>query len=107
MPARRQNPEAVTDRTSNSGFRDALGSARPTAPEIHFFTHPELRSEASHAGCYVRVADADAVFSAFRAAALPRQGIPRLDDIGDKPWGMREFAVVDEDGNLIRVGRAL
>lgn len=75
--------------------------------EIHFFAHPELRPEASHAGCYVRVADADLVFGAFRAAALPRQGIPRMDPIGDKAWGMREFAVVDEDGNLVRIGQAL
>lgn len=25
----------------------------------------------------------------------------------DKPWGMREFAVVDDDGNLLRIGQEL
>jgi hypothetical protein len=30
-----------------------------------------------------------------------------MDAIEDKPWGMREFAVVDEDGNLLRVGQEL
>jgi hypothetical protein len=38
---------------------------------------------------------------------LPRKGIPRQDDLDDKPWGMREFAIVDPDGNLIRIGQAV
>lgn len=75
--------------------------------ELHFFAHPALEPAESHAGCYVRVGDADAWYAAARAAGLPRAGVPRLDPIGDKPWGMREFAVVDEDGNLLRVGQAV
>ncbi len=75
--------------------------------EIHFFAHPTLRPEESYGGCYLRVADADALFEAFRSAALPASGIPRMDAIADKPWGMREFAVVDEDGNLLRIGQVL
>lgn len=75
--------------------------------ELHFFAHPALRPAESHAGCYVRVGDADAWFAAASAAGLPRAGIPRLDPVGDKPWGMREFAVVDADGNLVRIGHVL
>jgi len=36
---------------------------------------------------------------------LPKRGIPRMDAIENKPLGMREFAVVDEDGKLLRVGQ--
>ena len=36
---------------------------------------------------------------------LPKRGIPRMDGIDYKPWGMRELAVFDEDGNLLRVGQ--
>jgi len=75
--------------------------------ELHFFSHPELRAAESHAGCYIRVADVNALYAAFESAALPRSGIPRLDAPADKPWGMREFAVVDEDGNLLRIGQVL
>jgi len=53
------------------------------------------------------VADVNALSRAFAAAALPGAGIPRLDAVADKPWGMREFAVVDPDGNLLRIGQAL
>lgn len=73
--------------------------------EIHFFRHPDLRPAESHAGCYVRVNDVDAVHQAMSSAGLPAKGIPRLDLVGDKPWGMREFALVDPDGNLVRIGQ--
>ena len=52
-----------------------------------------------------RVLDAESIYRAFALAELPRRGIPRLDALEDKPWGMREFAMVDPDGNLIRIGQ--
>lgn len=73
--------------------------------ELHFFLHTGLVPAESWAGCYIRVAQVDAVYNAFSAAALPSRGIPRMDALQNKPWGMREFAVVDEDGNLMRVGQ--
>ena len=75
--------------------------------ELHFFLHTELRPAESFAGCYVRVADVESLYQAFSLAELPRRGIPRMDRIESKPWGMREFAIVDEDGNLLRVGQEL
>jgi hypothetical protein len=75
--------------------------------ELHFFTHHELRPAESSAMCYVRVADVESVYRAFALAELPRKGIPRQDALADKPWGIREFAIVDPDGNLIRIGQTL
>lgn len=75
--------------------------------ELHFFTHRELRPAESTAGGYLRVADAEHVYRALALAGLPRKGIPRMDALEVKPWGMREFAVVDPDGNLLRIGQPL
>ncbi len=75
--------------------------------EIHFFLHPELRPAESSAGCYIRVADVDALYAAFSEAGLPGNGIPRMDALELKPWGMKEFAIVDDDGNLLRIGQAV
>ena len=75
--------------------------------ELHFFLHAGLVPAESWAGCYLRVADVDSLYTAFLAAGLPKRGIPRMDAVEDKPWGMREFALVDEDGNLLRVGQEL
>lgn len=75
--------------------------------ELHFFAHPALDPAESHAGCYIRLSDVGAMYKAFQSAALPIQGIPRMDTLADKPWGMREFAIVDEDGNQLRIGQVL
>jgi catechol 2,3-dioxygenase-like lactoylglutathione lyase family enzyme len=75
--------------------------------EIHFFTHPELEPANSWAGCYIRVQNIDEFYDAFAKASLPTAGIPRMDRLEHKPWGMREFAIVDPDGNLIRIGQKI
>ena len=72
--------------------------------ELHFFPHFELDPAASYAGCYIRVADVDAWFDLARQAGLPDAGIPRLIPLRDRPWGMREFAVIDPNGSLLRIG---
>jgi catechol 2,3-dioxygenase-like lactoylglutathione lyase family enzyme len=77
------------------------------AVELHFFTHEELVPANSSAGCYIRVLDVEEVHRAFSSAQLPRIGVPRMDALEDKPWGLREFAVVDPDGNLLRIGQVI
>jgi len=80
---------------------------RRGAVEIHFFTHKELVPAESSSGCYVRVLDVQSIYRAFATSQLPRTGIPRMDSLEDKPWGLREFAVVDLDGNLLRIGQII
>jgi len=75
--------------------------------ELHFITHRELVPAESSAMCYVRVPDVEGLYQAFASAKLPRAGIPRMDALEDKPWGMREFAIVDPAGNLLRIGQTL
>ena len=106
------------DLDATISFYGALGFAVAFAPttaerylilrghgiELHFFAYPELDPARSYAGAYVRLAEIDALHAAFARAGLPVQGIPRLLPPEDKPWGMREFALIDRDGSLIRVG---
>jgi hypothetical protein len=75
--------------------------------EIHFFQHDTLRPEESAFSCYLRVQDVETIYAAFSTVALPRKGIPRMEPLETKPWGMKEFAIIDEDGTLIRVGQEL
>lgn len=80
---------------------------RRGAIELHFFTHRELLPAESSAGCYIRVLDVESIYSSFSSSQLPRQGIPRIDTLEDKPWGLREFAVIDPNGNLLRIGQII
>ena len=73
--------------------------------ELHFHHHPDLLPETSSAMCYLRVPDVNLLFSDFSAANLPAHGIPRIDPLSLKPWGMLEFAIVDPDGTLLRIGQ--
>ncbi|MEP7041929.1 MAG: VOC family protein [Dokdonella sp.] len=89
------------------GIDDSYAILTRSTVELHFFSHPDLRSAESSAGCYIRVLDVESLYRAFALGELPRKGIPRMDALEDKPWGMREFAIVDEDGNLLRIGQML
>lgn len=75
--------------------------------ELHFFAHPELDPKASWAGCYIRLGDVQSLYEASLASGLPTTGIPRISTLEDKPWGLREFAIVDLDGNLVRIGQVI
>lgn len=75
--------------------------------ELHFFLHADLVPAASWAGCYIRVLDVRSLYEASLASGLPDLGIPRMDRLEDKPWGLKEFAVVDPDGNLLRIGQII
>jgi hypothetical protein len=74
--------------------------------EVHFFHHPDVDPLTSSAGCYLRVRDPDALHAEFvrsGAAAAAR----KIDPVATKPWGMREFAVIDPNGSLLRIGARL
>ncbi|MFG6447709.1 bleomycin resistance protein [Roseateles sp. BYS180W] len=75
--------------------------------EIHFFLHEDLLPQQSAFGCYFRVNDVDALYREYAALGLPKTGMPRIIELEDKPWGMREFALIDENGSLIRIGQEL
>jgi len=106
--------EATTAFYRRLGFE---GGAHPFNPEyaiftrgaleLHFFTHRALVPAESSAGCYLRVLDVRSLHDACLACGLPGAGIPRMDRLEDKPWGLREFALVDPDGNLLRIGQLI
>ncbi|MFH6787397.1 hypothetical protein [Methylobacterium sp. MA0201] len=94
-------PFGFTERFHSEGW---LILARDRDLVLEFFPWPAVDPVTSIASCCVRVADADALHQDFRAARadLPATGIPRLTAPETKPWGLREFALVDLDGNLLR-----
>ena len=75
--------------------------------ELHFFLWPDLDVESNYTGAYLRVDDVDSLYEEFTAARLPARGAPSLGGIEKKFYSMREFRVVDPNGNLLRVGAAM
>jgi hypothetical protein len=74
--------------------------------ELHFFAMPDVDPLTTSAGCYMRVDDADSLYRDWDATgvATERETGSRLMAPNDTEYGMREFALVDRSGNLIRVG---
>jgi hypothetical protein len=88
--------------------------------ELHFAATPDLDPGSTAGVAYVRVADVDALYAEVLAAGfevLPdevlrerwdRGGpLERITALEDKPWGLREFALLDVDNNLLRIGQPL
>lgn len=92
---------------SPHAFNSDYAILRRGAVELHFFTHKDLLPAESSAGCYIRVLDVESIYRSFSSSQLPHTGIPRMEALEDKPWGLREFAVVDPDGNLLRIGQVI
>lgn len=70
--------------------------------ELHFVHSPDVDPAGSSGGCYLRLADAQALYEEWEPLGLEAIHPPR-----DTPWGMREFFVVDPSGNLLRIGTRL
>jgi len=75
--------------------------------ELHFFGHPAFDPASVIAGGYLRVENADAVYRTWSGLGLPASGSPSLGAIVDRVSGMREFELVDPNGNRLRVGHRI
>ncbi|MFG3052033.1 bleomycin resistance protein [Kitasatospora sp. NPDC048239] len=77
--------------------------------ELHFRHHPEVDPLATAGSCYVHVADADALHREWARIGVPgdRATGSRLQPPVDTDYRMREFALVDRSGNLLRIGSPL
>ncbi|MFO6380102.1 bleomycin resistance protein, partial [Pseudomonas aeruginosa] len=77
------------------------------ALELHLSLFEALEPKTNCSAAYLRLEDAQALHRQATALGLGGQGIPRITVLEDQPWGMREFALIDPDGNLLRVGQEL
>lgn len=62
---------------------------------------PDTDATRNLSGCYLIVPDADTWHTRLSAAGVPTSTLENM------PWGMREFAFSDPNGNRIRVGTSI
>lgn len=74
---------------------DAAGVERDGV-QIHFWLCDE-RQIAENTSCRIDVEGIESLY----AELLPQGVVHPNGSLEDKPWGFREFAVLDSDGNLI------
>lgn len=72
--------------------------------EIHFFEFKELNPYENYGQIYLRTDDIDGLYQSFldkRIAIHPNAPLQT------KPWGQREFALLDPDHNLLTFGQTV
>jgi catechol 2,3-dioxygenase-like lactoylglutathione lyase family enzyme len=88
--------------------------------ELHFFADPDLDPGTTAGMAYIRVADVASLYAEVVAAGFEILApdvlrerfdgggpLERITALEDKPWGLREFALLDVDNNLLRIGQPL
>lgn len=73
--------------------------------EIHFFLFEELDPKENYGQVYIRSNDIDTDYQEFRDRDL--EAIHPNGQLETKPWGQREFSILDPDHNLLTFGQTL
>ena len=71
--------------------------------EIHFFEFKSLNPIENYGQVYIRVTEIDKLYNMFLGNAVP---IHKNGHLEAKPWGQKEFSLLDPDSNLLTFGEA-
>jgi uncharacterized glyoxalase superfamily protein PhnB len=72
--------------------------------EIHFFLFKELDPKENYGQVYIRTDNIDALYQSM----LDRKvGIHPNGPLQIKPWGQKEFSLLDPDANLLTFGQGI
>ena len=106
------------DLDATAGFYAAIGFATTYSDPgwlilqrgsvtLEFFHHPRVNPAKTSASACLRVDDVDAWYAACVSAGLPeaRTGWPRLHPPRVEDSGLRVGALLDPDGNLLRLNQ--
>lgn len=72
--------------------------------ELHFFLFPDLDATQNYGMCYIRVTGIDDLYNDMKKTRIP---FPDSRALKQKPWGQKEFSIIDEDTNLLTFGEGM
>ncbi|WP_029277393.1 bleomycin resistance protein [Pedobacter borealis] len=93
------------------GFKD-IGSAdfkdylmvQKDQVQIHFFLFETLDPQENYGQVYIRTNDIDGL---YKSMLETKQSIHPNGGLQTKPWGQKEFAMLDPDSNLLTFGQGV
>lgn len=91
---------------NNIGLHDYPGylMLQKDGVEIHFFEHPTLNPAENDGQVYIRCTDIESLYQQWLAAGV---AIHPNGALATKPWGQKEFSLLDPDHNLLTFGEAV
>ena len=72
--------------------------------EIHFFEFKELDPKENYGQVYIRTNDIDGL---YKSMLDNKTEIHPKGTLQTKPWGQKEFALLDPDNNLLTFGQSV
>ncbi|MFE4668975.1 bleomycin resistance protein [Streptomyces sp. NPDC056716] len=78
---------------------------------LQFYGHKSVVPAESWSTCYITTDRVDELYVAFRAGLkaaygrVPTRGIPRIGQLKDTSYGVRQFLMTDPGGNCLRIGQ--
>jgi catechol 2,3-dioxygenase-like lactoylglutathione lyase family enzyme len=72
--------------------------------QIHFFEFKELDPKENYGQVYIRTDDIDGFYQTLKDKNVP---IHPNGPLQTKPWGMKEFSLLDPDNNLLTFGQSI
>ena len=95
--------------TTNLGFKpignvdyDAYLMMEKDHVQIHFFEFKDLDPKENYGQVYIRTNNIDNLYQSFLDNKV---SIHPNGELETKPWGQKEFAVLDPDNNLLTFGQ--
>jgi hypothetical protein len=72
--------------------------------EIHFFKFKDLDQRDNYGGVYIRTDNIEELYKELNHRNVP---IHPNGPLQTKPWGQKEFALLDPDNNLLTFGQSI
>lgn len=72
--------------------------------EIHFFEYKELNPKENYGQVYIRTDDIE---SLYKALVDNKTEIHPNGHLQSRPWGQKEFTLLDPDNNLLTFGQSI
>lgn len=72
--------------------------------EIHFFEFKDLNPKENYGQVYIRT---DAIEQFYQDLLIKKVAIHPNGKLEIKPWGQKEFALLDPDSNLLTFGQSI
>jgi hypothetical protein len=70
--------------------------------EIHFFEFKELNPKENYGQVYIRTSNIEELYEQMKQT---KAGIHPNGHLQTKPWGQKEFSMLDPDNNLLTFGQ--
>ncbi|KMQ65276.1 Bleomycin resistance protein [Chryseobacterium sp. FH2] len=72
--------------------------------QLHFFEFKNLVPDENYGQIYIRTTSIENLYNTFIENKVP---IHPNGNLAEKPWGQKEFSILDPDNNLITFGETL